>query len=64
MPVAERMAQATWEGPLASGIGTIRMRSGAAGELLTVGQVSELCPVSRMFAGAKITTDAALEAAS
>lgn len=33
MPIAIRTAQTTWEGPLASGTGTVRMGSGAAGEL-------------------------------
>ena len=33
MAIAVRMAQTTWEGPLASGTGTVRMGSGAAGEL-------------------------------
>ena len=33
MAIAIRMAQTTWEGPLASGTGTVRMGSGAAGEL-------------------------------
>jgi lipoyl-dependent peroxiredoxin len=33
MPIAIRTAQTTWEGPLASGAGLIRMGSGAAGEL-------------------------------
>jgi hypothetical protein len=33
MAIAIRMAQATWEGPLASGTGLIRMDSGATGEL-------------------------------
>lgn len=147
MAIAVRTAQTTWEGPLASGAGTVRMGSGAAGELavtwasrtdradgrtspeelaaaahsacysmalalrlgerkatperltvdatvtldevdgvptivsshLTVtarvpgldpgdfdaviGEASELCPVSRLFAGAKITVDATLEPA-
>ena len=147
MAIAIRMAQTTWEGPLASGTGVIRMGSGAAGELAVtwasrtgradgktspeelaaaahsacyamalalrlgehkaaperlavdatvtldeaggvptvvsshldvtarvpgldkarfdavVGEASELCPVSRLFAGAKITVDATLEPA-
>ena len=33
MAIAVRMAQTTWEGPLASGTGTVRMGSGATGEL-------------------------------
>ncbi len=33
MAIAIRMAQTTWEGPLASGTGLIRMGSGATGEL-------------------------------
>jgi osmotically inducible protein OsmC len=33
MAIAIRMAQTTWEGPLASGTGTLRMGSGAVGEL-------------------------------
>ncbi len=33
MAIAVRRAQTTWEGPLASGSGTVRMSSGAAGEL-------------------------------
>jgi osmotically inducible protein OsmC len=33
MAIATRTAQTTWEGPLASGAGLIRMGSGAAGEL-------------------------------
>ena len=33
MAIAIRMAQTTWEGPLASGTGMVRMGSGAAGEL-------------------------------
>ena len=33
MPIAIRTAQTTWEGPLASGAGLIRMGSGATGEL-------------------------------
>lgn len=33
MAIAVRTAQTTWEGPLASGTGTIRLGSGAAGEL-------------------------------
>ena len=148
MAIAVRTAQTTWEGPLASGAGTVRMGSGAAGELAVswasrteradgktspeelaaaahsacyamalalrlgehksvperlaitatvtldeadgvptivsshldvtarvpgldpagfdavIGEASELCPVSRLFAGAKITVDAALEPAS
>ena len=148
MAIAVRMAQTTWEGPLASGTGLIRMGSGAAGELavtwasrteradgrtspeelaaaahsacyamalalrlgehkafperlaitatvtldeaggvpaivsshldvtarvpgldpadfdVVVGEASDLCPVSRLFAGAKITVDAALDTAS
>lgn len=147
MAIAVRTAQTTWEGPLASGTGTVRMGSGAAGELAVtwaarteradrktspeelaaaahsacyamalalrlgerktlperlaitatvtlgqagdvpaivsshldvtarvpgldktafdtvVGEASDLCPVSRLFAGAKITVDAALEPA-
>ena len=145
MAIAVRMAQTTWEGPLASGAGTVRMGSGASGELAVtwasrtgradgktspeelaaaahsacyamalrlgehkavperlavdatvtldeaggvptivsshldvtgrvpgldpagfdavIGEASELCPVSRLFAGAKITVDAALEPA-
>jgi osmotically inducible protein OsmC len=148
MAIAIRMAETTWDGPLANGTGTVRMDSGAAGELpvtwasrteraggktspeelaaaahsacyamalalrlgehkavperLTIsatvtldeeggvptivsshldvtarvpgldqaafdtvaGEASELCPVSRLFAGAKITVNAALEPAS
>lgn len=148
MAIAIRTAQTTWEGPLASGAGTISMGSGAAGELpvtwaarterpdgktspeelaaaahsscyamalalrlgehraaprrlaitatvtldevdgvptivsshldvtasvpgldrtgfdAIVGEASELCPVSRLFAGAKISVSATLEAAS
>jgi len=148
MAIAVRMAQTTWEGPLARGTGLIRMGSGAAGELAVtwasrteradgktspeelaaaahsacyamalalrlgehkaaperlaitatitldeaggvpaivsshldvtarvpgldpadfdavVGEASDLCPVSRLFAGAKITVDAALEPGS
>ena len=148
MAIAIRMAETTWEGPLANGTGTVRMGSGAARELpvtwasrteraggktspeelaaaahsacyamalalrlgehkavperLTIsatvtldeeggvptivsshldvtarvpgldqaafdtvaGEASELCPVSRLFAGAKITVNAALEPAS
>ena len=147
MAIAIRMAQTTWEGPLASGAGTLRMGSGAVGELpvtwaarteradgrtspeelaaaahsacyamalalqlgehqavperlaitatvtldeadgvptivsshlnvtarvpamdpadfdAVIGEASDLCPVSRLFAGAKITVDAALEPA-
>jgi lipoyl-dependent peroxiredoxin len=145
MAIAIRMAQTTWEGPLASGTGTVRMGSGAARGLAVtwasrteradgktspeelaaaahsacyamalrlgeykavperlaitatvtldeaggvpaivsshldvtasvpgldkagfdavIGEASELCPVSRLFAGAKITVDAALESA-
>ncbi len=33
MAIAVRTARTTWEGPLASGTGTVRMGSGAAGEL-------------------------------
>ena len=33
MPIAIRMAQTRWEGPLASGTGTVRLGSGATGEL-------------------------------
>lgn len=33
MAIAVRKAQTTWEGPLDSGTGTIRMASGAVGEL-------------------------------
>jgi lipoyl-dependent peroxiredoxin len=33
MAIAIRTAQTTWEGPLASGTGTVRTGSGAAGEL-------------------------------
>jgi osmotically inducible protein OsmC len=33
MSIAERTAETTWEGPLASGRGTIRPASGAFGEL-------------------------------
>lgn len=33
MTIAIRMARSTWEGPLGSGAGLIRMGSGAAGEL-------------------------------
>lgn len=131
MAIAIRMAQTTWEGPLTSGTGLIRMGSGAAGELAVtwasrteradgrtspeelaaaahsacyamalalrlgehkaaperlaitatitldkaggvpgldptdfdtvIAEASELCPVSRLFAGAKITVDATLE---
>ena len=148
MAIAIRMAQTTWEGPLASGTGTLRMGSGAAGVLpvtwasrterpdgktspeelaaaahsacyamalalrlgerkavperlaitatvtldeaggvptivashldvtaripamdpagfdAVVGEASDLCPVSRLFAGAKITVDATLEPAA
>jgi lipoyl-dependent peroxiredoxin len=148
MAIAVRTAQTTWEGPLASGAGTTRMGSGAAGALAVtwasrteradgktspeelaaaahsacyamalalrlgehkaaperlaitatvtldeadgiptiisshlevtarvpgldpagfdtvIGEASELCPVSRLFAGAKITVDATLETAS
>ncbi|MGH3302303.1 MAG: OsmC family peroxiredoxin [Streptosporangiaceae bacterium] len=143
MAIAIRTAQTTWEGPLASGSGLIRMGSGAAGELpvtwaarteradrrtspeelaaaahsacyamalslrlgthkavperlaitatvtldeaggapaivsshlevtasikasfdAVISEASELCPVSRLFAGAKITVDATLEPA-
>jgi osmotically inducible protein OsmC len=147
MAIAVRTAQTTWEGPLASGAGTIRMGSGAAVELpvtwasrterpdgktspeelaaaahsscyamalalrlgerkavpdrlsitatvtldeaggvptivsshldvtasipgldqadfdAAIGEASELCPVSRLFAGAQITVAATLEAA-
>jgi osmotically inducible protein OsmC len=100
MAIAVRTARTTWEGPLASGTGTIRTGSGAAGELAVsaivtldeadgvptivsshldvtaripgldqaafdavIGEASALCPVSRLFAGAKITVNAALEAA-
>ena len=147
MAIAVRTAQTTWEGPLTSGTGTVRMSSGATGELpvtwaartgradvktspeelaaaahsacyamalalrlgehkavperlaitatvtldeqggvptivsshldvtaavpgldaagfeAVIGEASELCPVSRLFAGAKITVDAALEPA-
>ena len=147
MAIAVRMAQTTWEGPLASGTGTVRMGSGATGELpvtwaarteradgktspeelaaaahsacyamalalrlgehkavperlaitatvtldqagglptivsshpdvtarvpglgktafdTVAGEASDLCPVSRLFAGAKITVDAVLEPA-
>jgi osmotically inducible protein OsmC len=147
MAIAIRMAQTTWEGPLASGTGLIRMGSGATGELpvtwaarterpdgktspeelaaaahsacyamalalrlgehravpqrlaitatvtldeadgvptivsshldvtasipgldktafdAVIDEASDLCPVSRLFAGAEITVDAALEAA-
>jgi osmotically inducible protein OsmC len=34
MAIAVRKAQTTWEGPLATGVGTVRMGSGAAGELV------------------------------
>ena len=145
MAIAVRTAQTTWEGPLPSGTGTIRMGSGAAGELpvtwaartersegktspeelaaaahsacyalalrlgehkavpeqlaitatvtldevggvptivsshlsvttripamspadfdAVIGEASDLCPVSRLFTGAKITVDATLELA-
>ncbi|MGH3157318.1 MAG: hypothetical protein ACRDNF_12175 [Streptosporangiaceae bacterium] len=73
MAIAARTAQTTWEGPLASGTGTVRTGSGAAGELAVtwaarteravIGETSDLCPVSRLFAGAKITVDATLEPA-
>jgi osmotically inducible protein OsmC len=147
MAIAIRTAQPTWEGPLGSGTGMIRMGSGATSELpvtwaarteradgktspeelaaaahsacyamalalrlgehkaaperlaitatvtldeadsvptivsshlhvtarvpgldktafdAVIGEASELCPVSRLFAGAKITVDAALEPA-
>lgn len=100
MAIAVRTAQTTWEGPLASGTGTVRMCSGAAGELAitatvtldeaggiptivsshldvtarvpgldpasfdaVIGEASELCPVSRLFAGAKVTVGATLEPA-
>ena len=33
MAIAVRMTQTTWEGPLASGTGTVRIGSGAAGGL-------------------------------
>ncbi len=33
MAIAVRTAQTTWEGPLASGAGTVRMGSGAVSEL-------------------------------
>ena len=148
MSIAIRMAQTTWDGPLGSGAGLIRMGSGAASELpvtwasrteradgktspeelaaaahsacyamalalrlgkrnavperlavdatvtlddvggvptivsshldvtasvpglnpadfdAVIGEASELCPVSRLFAGAKITVDATLEPGS
>ena len=148
MATAIRTAQTTWEGPLASGTGMIKMGSGATGELpvtwvarteradgktspeelaaaahsacyamalalrlgehkavperlaitatvtldeaggvptivsshldvtarvpgldkiafdAVIGETSDLCPVSRLFAGAKITVDAALEPAA
>ncbi len=148
MAIAIRTAQTTWEGPLGSGTGMIRMGSGAAGELpvtwaariertdgktspeelaaaahsacyamalalrlgerkavperlaitatvtldqasgvptivsshldvtatipgldktafdTVIGEASDLCPVSRLFAGAKITVDATLEPAA
>lgn len=35
-----------------------------AGFDAVVGEASELCPVSRLFAGAKITVDAMLDPAS
>ena len=147
MAIAVRMAQTTWEGPLASGTGTVRMGSGATGELpvtwaarteradgktspeelaaaahsacyamalalrlgehkavperlaitatvtldqagglptivsshpdvtarvpglgktafdTVAGEASDLCPISRLFAGAKVTVDATLEPA-
>lgn len=147
MAIAVRKAQTTWEGPLASGTGTVQLGSGAAGELAVtwasrtvradgmtspeelaaaahsacyamalalrlgehkavperlaitatvtldetdglptivsshldvtaripgldaadfstvIGEASDLCPVSRLFAGAKVTVDAALEPA-
>jgi osmotically inducible protein OsmC len=147
MAIAVRTARTTWEGPLASGTGKVRMGSGAAGELAVtwaarteradgktspeelaaashcacyamalalrlgerkvvperlaitatvtldeaggiptivsshldvtarvpgldpvgfdavIAEASELCPVSRLFAGAKVTVDAALEPA-
>ena len=34
-----------------------------AGPLGAVGEAADLCPVSRLFAGAKITVDAVLEPA-
>ena len=73
MAIAVRRAQTTWEGPLASGTGTIRLGSGATGELPVTwaarteradGKTSpeELAAAahSRLFAGAKITVDATL----
>ena len=147
MAIAVRTARTTWEGPLASGTGAVRMGSGAAGELpvtwaarteradgktspeelaaaahctcyamalalrlgerkavperlaitatvtldeasgiptivsshldvtarvpglgpadfdAVIAEASELCPVSRLFGGAKVTVDAALEPA-
>jgi hypothetical protein len=44
MAIAERTSETTWQGTLAGGTGTIRPAS----------------PVSRMFAGAKISVTAAL----
>ena len=48
MAIAVRRAQTTWEGPLASGTDAV------------IGEASNLCLVSRLFAGAKITVDATL----
>jgi hypothetical protein len=93
---AEKLLTAAEHGrwPLASGADTVRMDSGAAGELAdeaagvptifsshldvtarvprldpagfdaVIGEASELCPVSRLFAGAKVTIEATLEPAS
>jgi len=62
MAIAIQMAQTTWEGPLASGTGLIRVPGLDKARFDAVaGEASELCPVSRLFAGAKITVDATLE---
>ena len=47
--IAERSAQTTWTGPLASGEGTLTSEAAA------------LCPISRLFPGAAITVSAYLE---
>jgi organic hydroperoxide reductase OsmC/OhrA len=75
MPFAERTAETTWDGSLARGAGIIRPDSGAfdprgrvpaldrEGFQAAVDEAAALCPISRLFAGAKITVPAELESA-
>jgi len=66
MTIAERTASTTWAGNLARGTGTIRAGSGAFDPLplpwaARTETPGALYPISRLFAGAKLTVDATLE---